>query len=100
MDTNTAAIMRLTEWPKSGQWQAACDSVYGKGSRTFLRSLSSYHYRRSRDRMRGYVTRSGVSICKQVFYVSKEALEVWKNPELRQQWLAYHKATSRLVPIS
>jgi hypothetical protein len=98
MDTNTAAIMRLTTWPESNSWGAACDFVYGKGSRTFLRSLSNWHYRKSRNRMRGYVTRSGVSICKQVFYVSQEAQEVWANPELRQQWLTYHKAVSRLAP--
>lgn len=100
MDDNTAAIMRLTTWPDSGEWSAASDFVRGPGSRTFLRSLSNYHYRKSRNRMRGYVTRSGHSIHKQIFYVSREAREVWENPEQRKLWLAYHKATSRLVTTS
>ena len=97
MDTNTAAIMRLTTWPESNSWGAACDFVYGKGSRTFLRSLSNYHYRKSRNADRGSTNRFGVTIWKKVFYVSQEAREVWENPEQRKLWLAYHKATSRLV---
>jgi hypothetical protein len=97
MDTNTAAIMRLTTWPDSDSWGAACDFVYGKGSRTFLRSLSGYHYRKHRDKMRGSTNRFGVTIYKHVFYVSQEAQDVWRDPELRQQWLAYHRTTQRLL---
>lgn len=100
MDDNTAAIMRLTTWPKSNDWDSAKDFVHGPGSRTFLRSLSGYHYRKSRDRMRGYDTRSGYTIYKPIFCVSREAREVWENPEQRKLWLTYHKATSRLVTTS
>jgi hypothetical protein len=70
----------------------AKDRVYGKGSKEFLRSLHKDHYRMACATGK----RGGVS--KRARCVSTLALTVWRDPALRDQWLSYHKAISRLVP--
>jgi hypothetical protein len=70
----------------------AKNRVYGKGSREFLRSLHSDHYRSCVALgKRGGVKHRG-------YCISKVALDVWKSPDDRSQWLQYHEAVSRLVP--
>jgi poly(3-hydroxybutyrate) depolymerase len=79
--------------------------IKGKGSAKFLKTLSRHHLNDGKSRVTRYrIDDWGhATDCKGYRYhriVSHVAIAVWEDPEQRQQWLRYHKATSRLVPIS
>lgn len=77
--------------------------IKGKGSQKFIKTLSRAHCTngvsrgtRYRQNQWGDYREYRASTYHRV--VSYIAVEVWENPEQREKWLQYHKATSRLVP--
>ena len=67
--------------------------IFGKGATKFVGTLASGHYGVAR------ITYSGRrNPPKKKRYITKVALQVWKDPVLRDQWYVYHQAVSRLVP--
>jgi hypothetical protein len=76
--------------------------IKGKGSQTFLKTLSRAHCTNGRSSTTRYRTNEWGVFQEYRGYnyhriVSHVAVSVWESPEQRRQWLTYHKATSRLV---
>ena len=83
------------EWnPSKLQWSA--DSpIRGTGSKKFLKTLHRDHYPYARAR---YVNGRGKKAIQRGRCVSKLAVQIWLNFDLRAQWLDYHSAITRLIP--
>jgi hypothetical protein len=88
------ALGHPQKWnPDTLVW-AATSPIQGARSQIFLKTLHRDHY------PIGVISGKRKGISKRARCVSKLAIEVWQDPELRAQWLTYHKAISRLVPNS
>ncbi len=76
--------------------------IKGKGSQTFLKTLSRAHCTNGRSSTTRYRRDDWGHLTDYKGYnyhriVSHVAVSVWENPEQRQMWLTHHKAISRLI---
>jgi hypothetical protein len=95
-ETESAPVYAPLAFPfvwDSDQITWAQDNIYGKGATKFMRTLASGHYGVAKVSYKGRRNPP-----KRKRYISLVALQVWKDPVLRDQWYTYHKAVSRLVP--
>jgi hypothetical protein len=111
MDTDTLSpcdpanlFLQLAQPCPKPVWKNA-RRIKGKGSQKFIKTLSRAHCTNGRSSTTRYRTNEWGMFqeCRGYNYhriVSYVAIKVWENPEQRNKWLTYHKATSRLVSIS